>query len=429
MPARVKKYCAVSDEQSDSFVGMRFEDGKPRVVFPRGHSIADDDKECRRDVINLLSVLKRFSDKRDGDTAGKGVSSPVDFPLSSYLYLVQDFLRNGYYVERELKFVRADRGKISWKRTIQQERPILSNGSPVYLNFRTMRQRVNDTALITQIHRYCVYLGFQLLGWLYLSPDYLPPKPTIAYNRRLFVSTLQNALNNTFNDSKRELFKCMLNIVQESPDTSNLRNFSVGVDKFEHVWERLVDHVFGIGSEEKQKFYPKAKWHILNSETAADSTTVPLRPDTIMLHGRNVYILDAKYYIFGISQKVQDLPGASDIQKQITYGRYVHETLPELDTQFIHDLVFNSFVLPCRLGGDEFTISTMAVGTADWERYGPNAPDYLYVLAIGMDTKWLITNYAQHSDSVISELADMIESAVRDYRARENVQPAPVFTV
>ena len=64
----LKEYCKKSYESPDLFVGMRFHEGVPEVVFPHGFDISKDDKECRKDIFKLLSVLKTFSQKKEGDS-------------------------------------------------------------------------------------------------------------------------------------------------------------------------------------------------------------------------------------------------------------------------------------------------------------------------------------------------------------------------
>lgn len=51
----------------DDFVGLRFVEGRPEVIFPRGFSLATNDKEVRQDIIRLLSAIQRFTNRHEGD--------------------------------------------------------------------------------------------------------------------------------------------------------------------------------------------------------------------------------------------------------------------------------------------------------------------------------------------------------------------------
>lgn len=88
----------------------------------------------------------------------------------------------------------------------------------VYLDFIVKTNKINNNNLIFKIHEYCVRESFEKLGWLYLSNDILPKKPTIKFNKKIFLSVLNDALNNTFNDNKQLLFTSMINIINNKDE-------------------------------------------------------------------------------------------------------------------------------------------------------------------------------------------------------------------
>ena len=47
-----------------------------------------------------------------------------------------------------------------------------------------------------------------------------------------------------------------------------------------------------------------------------------MRPDTIMRAGEDYYIIDSKYYNYGYTKNVKDLPPSSSVTKQIAYNAY-----------------------------------------------------------------------------------------------------------
>lgn len=182
----LRKYCKTSAETADLFVGIRFVNGEPEVVFPHGYHLSDEDKECRKDIFRLIAVLQRFTQHKDGDSGTDTKDIVTSVPIASYQYLIQDFLSHGYYTEKEIKYIPTQRGKINWKRTIQQEQAQIDNGNVVYLNFQVKTNRINSNNLITKIHMYCVYICFLRFGWLYFEQDYLPEKPEISFNKKCF---------------------------------------------------------------------------------------------------------------------------------------------------------------------------------------------------------------------------------------------------
>ena len=396
-----------SDQAPDLFVGIRFREGKPEVVFPHGYNLSLDPKESRKDVFRLLAVLKRFTERTEGEktTGEKGMIS--SFPLSSYQYVIHDFFEHGYYIENEVRYISSNKGKINWKKTIQQEQSHLDGNIIISLNFRVRTNKISEDNLLTQIHKYCVYHSLYRFGWLYLTTSYLPPEPPFKADSRLFINTLKNALNNTFNDSKRKLFQSMINILRHQDEETDIKNFSLGVYRFDSVWEKMIDFVFG--EENKDVYFPHAKWHIIKNGKPYPSSA--LEPDTIMKHDGKVFVLDAKYYQYGVTENPADLPNTSSIQKQITYGKHIVEFIKEVP----ENNVFNAFIMPFN-GKESEKVKFVSVGTADWEKYNTETNNYAYVLGVLLDTKWLISEYTKHNESEIEMLASFIESSLQSYR-------------
>ena len=404
-------FCVVSKSEYDEFVGLKFEDGRPKVTFPRGFRLSEDDNQTRKDIVRLLAAIQRFSGRQEGSTINSlDGDVRLTFPILSYQYIIKDFLANGYYIERETQYIDGTRGKINWKRTVQRKQPAFNNGNLVYLDFVVKTNKVNSNNLLTRIHEYCVRESFEKLGWLYLTNETLPPKPKIRFNKRMFTSVLNDALNSTFNEHKRLLFTSMLNIInsrQEAVDSVDKDAY--GVERFEYVWEKMIDHVFG--EDNKEQYFPHATWHIISGNSVVSSA---LEPDTIMLHENKVYILDAKYYKYGITRNPMHLPASSSIEKQIVYGEYVEANFGVPGSE-----IYNAFVMPFAGSANE-PYRFVSVGTADWKTYSGTSANYDYVLGILMDTKYLIEQHSKHNESEIERLSELIESSLTAYRSEND---------
>ena len=403
----LNEICTISNaEQPDDFVGLRFNNGHPSVIFPRGYHLPSDDSQCRKEILRLIATINKFSGRHEGETTKNNAEEiDLNMPIQSYQYVIYDFLLHGYYTEKEIRYVENQRGKIHWKRTIQKEQPQINNGNVVYLNFITKVNKINDNNLITRIHEYCVYESFQKLGWLFLEKDIRPKKPSIKLNRGTFISVLKQELGSTFNNQKRILLQSMINIISQVDEKIDDRfNASFGVYRFEYVWENLVDYVFG--ETNKEEYFPHASWHIINGNVHESSA---LEPDTIMLYQGKTYILDAKYYKYGITRIPMHLPGTSSIQKQITYGEYVATS-----GRAAKNDIYNAFVMPFDCGGAE-PYQFVSVGTADWIDYSKETENYNYVLGILLDTSYVINTYAKHNLKEIETLSDLIMESASSY--------------
>lgn len=400
------------DTQNDNFVGLKFFDGKPLVIFPRGYELSNDENTIRHDIIRLIATIQKFSGRYEGTIIKNSTGdTSLSMPFLSYQYVIYDFLAHGYYTENEVNYIENTKGKINWKRTIQKEQPKINNGNVVYLKFITKTNRINENNLITKIHEFCVYESFTKLGWLFIGKDIKPKKPTIKFNRATFISVLKQELGNTFNDRKRMLFQSMLNIISQADDKFGDKfNDAFGVDRFEYVWEGMIDYVFG--ESNKEEFFPHAKWKIIKRDGSYETQSSALEPDTIMLLDGNCYILDAKYYSYGIKLNNPNLlPPSSSIEKQIVYGEFVEENKGYSSNQ-----IYNAFIMPynAKLHNDSEPYMFVGIGTADWKPIESNKK-YHNVLGILMDTRYLINTYSKHNSMEIETLANMIEEIYEEY--------------
>lgn len=415
MPEELKQFCKVASASSGLFVGLRFNQGSPEVVFPRGYSLATDDCACRKDIISLITVLRRFSQRDDGASLSVGCKSPASFPFYSYLYILKDYLNNGYYVEREHLYKTSPSGKISWRRTIQKENPVLDGNNIVYLHFQVKSTHYNEDNILNEVHRYCVFVSFHFIGWLFFPRQPLPQRPVKPFRKGYYISVLRDAISNTNNDDKHKLLTCMLSVIQECDSQADINNVSIGVDHFEYIWQGLVDYFYGCNEISSDLFYPFATWHSLTESDSLDMP--PLRPDTIMLANGSVYVLDSKYYNYVSSNNLHSLPGTADVQKQITYGKYVNKILVQGNAKYQLSNVYNAFLLPYDLSGTDCHVCPFAIATADWEYYGIECESFLFTVGVLVDTKWLMSVYSQHDESSINILATQISSAALKYRA------------
>lgn len=401
----LKEYCSVCNFADEGFIGLSFMDGLPHVSFPRGYTISDDEDEIRKDILGLIRILQRFSSQREGNSKNDIGEDQTSFPILSYQYVIKDFIAHGYYTEHEVEHRISDRGKINWKRTIQKVQPQVDDDNIVYLSYVT-KWSINRASILTRIHEFCVYESFSKLGWLYLATAYLPKKPSLRFNKRMFLATLNDALKNTFNSEKKILFSSMIDIVNSIDENSNLQDYQYGVQRFEYVWENLIDYVFG--ENNKDVYFPHAKWHIINGNRTESSA---LEPDTVMKYKGKFFILDAKYYKFGITGLSVHLPATSSIQKQITYGDYIAAK------QFANrGDIYNAFVMPFAAHGGEPEYKFVSVGTADWIIYSPDTENYKYVLGILLDTKYIMRVYTRHSEREILNMSQLIMDALKTYR-------------
>lgn len=387
---------------TDVFVGIHKEGDKYQITFPLGFHISDSEKELRKDILLLFSVLSRYTDRRESEIRTGFISEDnTDVPVPSYLYMIKDFFERGYYKERDNYYTTSKKGKINWNKTIKTQKPMIQDDEVFYLDYVIKKNALNENELITLVHKYCVYESFDKFGWLFTS--FMPIKPKTSLTKRMMISVVNNKLQNTYNDRNKQLFKHMLAILKSQGDEAS-SEFRYGTYRFEYVWENMIDHTFGI--EEKSDYFPKTSWHI-NGKGKHDNAC--LEPDSIMISGGKIYVLDAKYYKYGWSGNPGHLPESTSINKQITYGEYIAET-EKFEQNNKKTEVYNAFIMPFDSMGEKFKTDDMAlfIGTANSE-WKKNDKKYENVLGILLDTKYLMSLDSRLDENEIMRLARLIE--------------------
>ena len=400
--------------EGKGFVGLQFENGDLKVMFPLGYRSADTDDERRKDILNLISVLETFMEKDSSMNSPKSENKKTEsgFPIQAYIRIIIDFLNHGYYHEYETEYRNSLSGKICWNKTIKTIRPEFVGNDILYLNFITKKSQNNEAALITQIHKFFVYEAFFKLGFLFCS--FMPEKPQIIYNKKLFRSVVEMKLEKTFSDRNLILFNDMKLIMDYlDASDSNMKNYRYGTEEFEYIWEKLVDRVYGISN--KEDYYPHTEWHIAGKvfgNNDVDYKKNALRPDTIMLikndrGEKEAFVLDSKYYKYGELRESYSLPGTDSIIKQIAYGKYIENNKKHSDLNVDGNNIYNAFILPYDSSGHACEVFGYATTT-----YESNDKPYHKIYGVMLDIKDLMYHHARLDDSSISILANTIKGFI-----------------
>lgn len=404
-----KKCHIISNVEEDRFVGLKMDHNDIKIFFPLGYHFEKlDDAVIRREILSLFSILQKFCKQKNSEKASyDNQNQNLNFPIFSYQYLIMNYLKNGYYIEKEITYENTTTGKVNWKKTIQKNKAYIANNSAVYLNFMVRKNTANTNALLVQIHKFCVYESFLKLGWLYT--EYEPLKPNIIFNKSLFLNILKTTLHQTFNDEKKKLLCSMINIINHVKESSvDAKQFSFGTSSFEYAWENMIDYVFGV--DDKKKYFPKTEWRLLHPIKTVPSSL--LKPDTIIKIDNKIYIIDAKYYKYGITRNEDHLPASSSIQKQITYGEYLENKKSEKKTNrnTPYDNIYNAFIMPFK-SENKLKYEFFGIATADWKN---DINSHEKVLGILLDTKHLMNSVYKQNSKEIEKLTKLIEKAYSD---------------
>ncbi len=404
---RIQDKCSVNTNiDSDTFVGIKSDSDGVSVHFPLGFRVSDDDRTLRKDILMLLNVISNSTARRDSQTAEDlKTYNATSFPFYSYLSIIYDYYSRGYYKERESVYITGKQGRINWGRTIKTQKAYIQGDKLFYLDLVVKKNNLNENELITLIHEYFVYESFDKVGWLFTSM--MPHKPRIKYNEKVFRNVLRDKIIHTFNDRNKRLFQNMLAIIDYQGDKDAIPIYRYGTYRFEYVWESVIDKVYGI--KRKDLYFPKTMWRV----DGRIHDNACLEPDTIMIWNGNVYILDAKYYKYGYTHNIGDLPESTSINKQITYGEYVAENDRFKEIHGNDMVVYNAFLMPFDsdnpLWKSEEGLSYVGEAISDWK---DNLKEYHRIQGIMIDTKSILSISISQDSKEIMKMAKMIEKAV-----------------
>lgn len=404
----IREHCRVNtNEDGDRFVGVKADSENAMIYFPIGYELPEDDLELKRDIKNLFQILTIFTDKTDRVLHMDKFSAPqsVDFPIQAYLNIINYYLDNNgsYYTEKEPIYSINKQGKTDWGKTFKKVQPMIQGNSYIYLDQVNRTQTPNYNRLITRIHKFCVYESFERIGWLYTLNK--PEMPDIVFDKTQFIAVLNDKFSSTNNDVDKRLFRSMIAMIEYMDDKTIDKQFYFGTDNFESVWEKIIDKYFGIA--DKDKFFPHANW----TEKYGPSKGKPssaLEPDSIMIYGDKYYVLDAKYYKYGVYPElgINALPKSSDINKQITYGNFVKKKVGNKE-------VYNAFIMPFNKCKNKFAFSNVignvAEATGDWIA---SPKDFEKIQGIVIDVRYLLKNFDGYHGYEQKILSEEIENGI-----------------
>jgi len=314
----------------------------PLIYLPHGFPNPNDLSEIqlRKKLTTLIRVIIRS--KRELRLKGNDIfqgNDHAEFPFDSFYRVILDYLQYGFLLEPERKERTFGSGRNQWAKTLRKNQPFWTEQGPVHLH--PIRIRTVYTQLeLMEIQEYCLMLSDRHIGWLFGRRMPLE----ITWNSVKIMKAIryvESAKSQTFNERKTNLLRDMEVILKKKFDGTIKKenNFTLGIkDYMAHVWENMVEVVFGAGEDSRNN--PRAKWYLEGGsvkDANGDMRLDSIRVDEIASE-KICSVIDSKYYIPG------KLPATSDINKQITYGEWVNAK-----TEGIYSKVQNIFIMPKNL--------------------------------------------------------------------------------
>lgn len=315
-------YVELETETNSDHIGITFNKENLKVIFPRGYHISSDDKNLKEDILILIKVFDKYvkskkakscSEDEKDLTTGKG----NNFSMTNAIWLLNDYEVNGLYKEYIHRYKVDKKGNINWSKTIKSTTPYISGNDLIYLDFvvKEKNNDINNIILLTQ--KYIIEKCIDIIGWLYPSIRIEGPNK-LPYTHSVCINLLKKELRLVNIDKTKRLLIHMIDFLENDGHEKDINSFKEYKTKyFMNIWEDMLNDV--LGNDDPSKYYPKAIWEIDGKETDASK----LRPDIILNTNKKTYVIDAKYYKYGITKSIDHLPQSSDINKQMLYSEYI----------------------------------------------------------------------------------------------------------
>lgn len=400
--------------EEDNFVGLKYKKDQINVFLPIGYNkqvFSTDDELSSEQKIDLLLLLKTVtlvkSLNNEKTDFGNDIGNNDEVPYNSLIWIISDYFNNGLYQEIDKKYSQKGHGKINWKKTLNSEH-YFEDDSVTFIN-PYYESSIQRSTLITELNNYCLHISFKYIGFLFgkvFLPECNINEESIKDNIQYYVDVINKELSKSFNDRKKTLLTNMKRILMMNSDDSFEVQPTYGTRRYEYAWEKMVNDTLG-SKIDISKFFPNAYWNI---QGKVEEDKSKLRPDSILLNSNKVYILDAKYYKYGITGNISDLPHTDSIQKQITYGDHISNNPQTYGVE--KNNIYNAFILPFNKDEKPFkcddNIKYMGYANSAWRDKKENY-NYEKILLLLIDTKYMIDCFYQREIADLKKLIELIE--------------------
>lgn len=201
------EYIKTTNIDGDKFIGIKGEKNKIFIYLPECLNISKDVGTLDERIEDVQSLIKCIKLSKvinaDGDANNNNENKGTSMPIASYMWLIDDYRKNGIIVNREIIKTNSIKGKIDWKQTLQQM-PIVSNGNIIFTSFIS-KFKTNIDNIIIEIYKYCLKVALDRIGWLYkMNSNFINIPRVNESKNKYYVRIVQNELSKTFDDNKRK---------------------------------------------------------------------------------------------------------------------------------------------------------------------------------------------------------------------------------
>lgn len=269
----------------------------------------------------ILKTLTTYSGKLAQTEITENLigKSTVGKKVSLAFSLLNDFRNHGHIQLKQTKNNINGTGKINWKKTFSNSDVAYSQNGPIYLQLITNKRTVDEDNLLIDIHKKILALCDVNYYWL-ISDRYLCKEFHHLYFKdekevQRSIAFLKKFITRIYSERTMNLVKWMIDFLSVNQNTTKHSEYAFGTQVFQNIWESVCKDILG-HDESLINELPQPKYHYNEMVTRKAQGNIGQIPDTLLLKGDCLFVIDAKYYdILKYSP-----PGWKDLAKQFFYG-------------------------------------------------------------------------------------------------------------
>ena len=323
------------------FVGFVISPTETLAVFPKHYfSISHLDKLNKdkihdvSDVALLFQVIHKYIREDSKNNKAHKYFGPEkayesDYPFEAFFEVYDYYRRFGLYYEEETHIAKGQRGKISWKDTIQRADVLVSGGNIIFLPLYSKQKNAKSTFL-SECMAFVINHTIQTFPFFLEMPPIHHMKWSMDFisHREAVLEQLYRCKRTIFKDMHKRLVEALIRFFETLDLTKEGGNIHLKINFFDKVWESMIEKYLNdcfVGVDEKEN-------KIIFDETQ--------RKSSVRFRSQK-FDIDASEHGFSI---IPDHYGCSEDAQYIFDSKYYYEVKDLNYKQFTYNVLLSAYV-------------------------------------------------------------------------------------
>lgn len=304
-------------------VGFVFQNEKILVVFPKHYMKHDrlnelnhSHEESVEDIKLLYDVIKKYCEKENTTASARSYMGFLDdkkyesdYPFAAFYEIYEYYQKYGLYREKETLVKKNEKGKISWKDTMQKSQKIISGGNLIFAPIYASKKNYKHV-FITEC------MAFVIDHTIEYFSDFLSMKKTDMQKSKFdylgnidyVINRLIASKNEVFKDINKKLVQSLIDFFVQYKDVSRGGKIHIKIRHFNMIWQKMIGyylnrHFVGISADGNAVLFDDSI--VISNVTFEDKTFDDIDDssnhfyidvDHFAMSNDKIYIFDSKYY-------------------------------------------------------------------------------------------------------------------------------------